>query len=126
MKSGNTYTGKDVSLLTKCSKGELVMDTKKFNNLAMDLLDECKAVLNRKGVDYGNEKDRLSQFKTMAILQANTPRQALWNAATKHLTTIMNAIEGKVLTVEDIEHRIMDFINYMILLLAVIREEEEK
>ena len=102
------------------------MHTQKFKDLAKEVLENCSAVLVEKGQDYGSIDDRLIQFKKMGSLQNTTPRKALWAVATKHLTTIMDAVEGVGPTFEDIEHRIVDFINYLILLLAIIKEEKDE
>ena len=97
-----------------------------FKDLAKTVLDNCSTVLIEKEMDYGSINDRLIQFKKMGSLQNTTPRKALWAVATKHLTTIMDAVGGVEPTFEDIEHRIVDFINYLILLLAVIKEEKDE
>lgn len=99
------------------------MKPSNFDALSQAVLVKCAEVLSTKEEDYGSDHDRLIQFKQMAALQENTPRQALWGAATKHLTTIMDAVQGRELKIETIQHRITDFINYLILLLAIIEEE---
>lgn len=99
------------------------MKPENFDALSQTVLVKCAEVLSTKEEDYGSEADRLIQFKQMAVLQENTPRQALWGAATKHLTTIMDAVQGRELKIETIQHRVTDFINYLILLLAIVEEE---
>lgn len=108
------------------------MTNEDFEKLSADLMAECLETLNKKGPEYSGTEDRLANFKRIAeeeqidpitvgriyqrkhIDAVNTFNQTLWGKgyeeASKHLS-------------EPIRGRIVDVINYYILLYALFEEQ---
>lgn len=108
------------------------MTNEAFEKLSTDLMAECLATLNKKGPEYSGTEDRLANFKRIAeeeqtdpitvgriyqrkhIDAVNTFNKTLWSKgyeeASKHLS-------------EPIKGRIVDVINYYILLYALYEEK---
>ena len=103
------------------------MDSKEFNLLANGIFSECKAKLISKGQEYAKGKDRLSNFKRAAALEQVDPELALQGMMTKHVVSIYDYIDDLndgifALTTDQLEEKIVDNINYLILLWALVNE----
>lgn len=97
---------------------------KDFEKVVLEQLDFSKNLLIFKGREYSLEEDRLIAFKRAAGLQNETPKQALCGMLAKHIISIYDMCEsGKVFTTERWKEKITDSINYLILLRALIEEE---
>ena len=98
------------------------MDSEQFNNIVDQRLSSIKAVLGSKAKEYASE-DRLYNFKRAAEIQRTTPKQALFGMFAKHLISVMDIVEGRLNpTVDMIDEKIGDSINYLILLEAILKE----
>ena len=101
-----------------------------FNKIVDDMTDKIKATLKRKATEYNLDEDRLSVFKRAAKLQHQTAPQALLGMMTKHIVSIYDYIEDNVtFTKELATEKITDALNYLILLYALLAEDnfgEEK
>ena len=90
---------------------------------------EYSAVLLAKAGEYAADGDRLHNFKRAAHLQGITPVGALSGMMCKHTVSIYDLIngyeEGRAIEPELWDEKIIDNINYLILLRAVLREERE-
>lgn len=102
------------------------MTTSQFDKIVNDTLKQVKNVLCNKQAEYSNKQDRLQGFKHAAIIMRTTPKQALFAMMNKHLTSIIDGIYGDVdLSLEKWDEKIIDSINYLLLLRALIIEEKE-
>ena len=83
-------------------------------------------MLKSKGADYSGTSDTLSNFKSIAAL-SGTSKYFVWLVYfLKHVWAINTWVKtGGNLKDESIESRIMDARNYLILLLALIKEDAE-
>jgi hypothetical protein len=99
-----------------------------------DILNKCADILNKKGKHYaGTDADRLLNFKVAnEIFSAgyrqvnNTPKRVLWGYLLKHLTSICYMCHMKSENApsrEDWDEKIVDSINYLLLLSAMVDEE---
>uniref|UniRef100_A0A6M3JC71 Uncharacterized protein n=1 Tax=viral metagenome TaxID=1070528 RepID=A0A6M3JC71_9ZZZZ len=100
------------------------MQHRDFVDETEKLLMRCKRVLEKKAELYAPEDDRLSQFKTMAVLEDTTPIQALGGAMAKHTATLYHLINYSGSEKQWAE-TLVDHINYLILLNALLKEKEE-
>jgi hypothetical protein len=102
------------------------MNHKHFLECRKDLLNEALHVYEQKGQDYTrSNEDVLHNFKTCANRIGMTPQKALLVYMTKHSDAIENYIktDGQSES-EPIKMRIIDNINYLLFLWALIIEDE--
>ena len=90
-------------------------------------IDHIRALFVGKAEEYAeSDNNRLSNFDRIADINGNTPEQALWGMAVKHLGSILDFIdgtaEGKCPTKEQIDEKFSDMIGYFLLLEAVFHQ----
>ena len=96
-----------------------------FDDSCQEILAKCVDTLKRKGHDYARDRSRLDNFERAAAGLGLRPSAILAVYAFKHWTAIERyCADGKVQS-EDIEGRIMDMINYMLLLRYMIKRDGE-
>lgn len=102
------------------------MNRDNFNKHVDTVIANCKAILGTKGEDYSYaEEDRLSNFKETAKEVSLTKYNVWYVYFNKGLSSIRRYItKGKVES-ENIHSRILDAINYLILLDAMIEEDSK-
>ena len=92
------------------------MTQNEFNVVLEQQYRKCADVLVHKKKEYtGDRIDRLSAFKIAASLQGCTPKAALAGMMSKHVVSLY---------LEQWDEKITDCINYLILLKALIKEEQ--
>ena len=96
-----------------------------FDKMLENRLLKIKSVLQAKGAEYApSTDDRLHNFKTAARYMNCFPSQALWAMMQKHVVScedlVMKSLKA---TPELIDEKLGDFINYLILLEALLSEE---
>ena len=113
------------------------MKSTKLYEIVDNQMQHCVAVLQEKAAEYVLGDDHLEHFKTSALMQEMTPKQALWGMAAKHITSInkmcntskINVATGmaweKKFKSELWREKITDAMNYMLLLWALVLEEAE-
>ena len=104
------------------------MTQKEFNAVFKEQVKQCEQTLCRKAKEYTNDSpDRLSAFKTAAIIQGSTPQKALAGMMAKHIISIYDMCfscrENFDLAVW--EEKITDSLNYLFLLKAIVKEEHD-
>jgi len=103
------------------------MQLEDFNKIIDEQIGICSDMLVRKGGEYAPDKtaDRLGAFKKAAVITNSTPKQALLGMLAKHLVSVsdmcVNGKYSKALWSE----KITDSINYLLILRAMIEEEQE-
>ncbi len=103
------------------------MDNKTFDTSLDGAHALIDSVLRSKGDEYTSGGDRLSQFKTAAKLQNITVKEALAGMMVKHTTSIYDMIgDGREHSKEKWDEKIIDHINYLILLRAIVEEEKDR
>lgn len=101
------------------------MITEKFNEILNKTLDKCNETLSCKAKEYATE-DRLHNFKVAAKLQNETPKQALAGMMAKHIVSVYDMCNsGEVYPEVLWDEKIGDSINYLILLRALVEDEEK-
>lgn len=104
------------------------MTPEAFNEIKDLILIQCNLTLSQKANEYA-DKDRLSNFKKAARVTGGTPEQALMGFRLKHEVALNDFVywisSGKDIPIEWIKEKIIDLINYNILLYALITERKE-
>ena len=103
------------------------MDTKTIEMIIDERLEKCRAVLVNKAKEYATE-DRLHNFKVAAKLQNCNPVTALAGMMCKHTVSVYDLIRdneiGINITPEMWDEKIGDSINYLLLLTALLKEQQ--
>lgn len=103
------------------------MNAAAFNKVLEDQIDIVTAVLGSKAGEYADDTDRLHNFKASATLQGISPLEALRGKMAKHTISIYDMIgSGEAFPLAKWDEKITDHINYLILLRALIVEQEEE
>lgn len=103
------------------------MTQEKFAKVVEEQIQYCKELLGCKGDEYDTSgNDRLHAFKSAAVLQHETQKQALAGMMAKHTISIYDMIDrdGESFAKEKWIEKITDSINYLLILRAIIEEEE--
>lgn len=102
------------------------MTTEQFNSIFRDTIEKAFNLLNGKAAEYAESGDRLHNFKRAAELQGCTPIGALGGMMVKHTVSIYDLIRryerGANIPPELWDEKIIDSINYLILLRAAVKE----
>ena len=97
-----------------------------FNEVLMDQIETCIKVLGRKNKEYARGNDKLSNFKKAGVMDNTTPEKALWGMWKKHIVSIMDIIfdldNGIEPDPDMLNEKIVDMVNYPILLKALLIE----
>lgn len=103
------------------------MTTKNFEIIMEQQFDTCRKLLVTKNKEYnGEEGDRLHSFQVAAQLQQETPKQALAGMMAKHTVSVYDMCQGGEHSLEKWNEKITDSINYLLLLKAMVEEENRK
>lgn len=102
------------------------MDQKTFAEIVKAQLGRSEDLLITKGKEYAEGPDRLFHFKKAAVLQEVTYLQAAFGMLTKHLISLSDMIKTrKPYPIERWNEKITDSINYLLIIRALVEEEEE-
>lgn len=100
------------------------MDADEFREILQQQQTRCEYMLDDKAVEYATE-DRLHNFKVAAALQGVSPRQALAGMMAKHTVSVYDmCMSNDFQTINQWTEKITDHINYLILLKALVIEED--
>jgi len=97
-----------------------------FDKIVEDTFDIIRKVLIVKAREYASSDDRLYNFKQAADLQRCTPAEALGGMLAKHIVSVYDLIHGALgqrpVDISVWDEKIIDSINYLILLRAMMKE----
>lgn len=105
------------------------MNGENFYNLVVQIQDRITNTLISKGNEYSNEENKLHNFDKAAKMSNQTREEALMGFLLKHqvsIDDIVNNLENKLPSVEILEEKITDILNYYILLEACIKDRMNK
>jgi hypothetical protein len=103
------------------------MNAQRFNQILEDQIERIQEVLGVKANEYADDTDRLHNFKASASLQGCTPREALIGLMSKHTISVYDMGRAKRdFPLEKWDEKITDHINYLILLRALVIEEDDE
>ena len=102
------------------------MDSERFNEVVKARIDKCLNVLCKKANEYATE-DRLHNFKVAAGLQNCSAITALAGMMAKHTVSVYDLVRnqecGAIIPKEMWDEKIGDSINYLLLLTALVEEQ---
>ena len=89
-----------------------------------EVVEKLRALQDTKGAEYSSDHDCLQNFKNGEEIGVK-PLQKAWIFTDKHISSIKSYIRvGHELSDEPIEGRILDAINYLFLMYALVHEEK--
>lgn len=91
-----------------------------------EFLQRCIDIFSSKGLDYGEDDDRLAEFRETARENETTPEKVLYIYVSKHLRSIRKHCNGRSLKGEPVEEKILDVACYMMLLYKMARERSSQ
>jgi hypothetical protein len=102
------------------------MNQDEFKVVVQHCMAIIETVLMEKSEDYSRGGDKLHNFKRAARVGETTPARALLGMKLKHDVSILDILDdldiGELPTVEKLDEKFGDAINYLILLKAVVLE----
>lgn len=103
------------------------MDALQFKEVLAEQLQTCSETLSYKASEYASDSDRLHNFKLAAALEETTMRKALGGMMAKHTVSVYDLIRSAEAdtSIEVWNEKITDHINYLILLKAIVIEEQK-
>ena len=101
------------------------MENQKFTDVVNEQVEICLNMLISKNDHYNPAEDKLQSFKKAAHLEGITQAQALRGMMAKHTVSIYDMINsGQKYSMAQWDEKITDHINYLLLLKAVVVEEQ--
>lgn len=102
------------------------MKSEDFEALLERRTDQMNLVLASKAIEYSHRNDRLYNFKRAAKITETTTSEALWGMAVKHLVSVQDIVSGYLdNNARNVDEKVGDLINYLVLLEAALQEERE-
>lgn len=96
-----------------------------FDVIVDEQLSRCHTLLIEKGKEYAPGVDRLSAFKRAAALQGCSQGEAALGMMAKHLVSVAEMVQShERYTTSRWDEKITDSINYLLILRAIVEEEE--
>lgn len=106
------------------------MDDKRFAEILEKVITTMRSTLVEKAKQYSRGGDRLGNFKKAAQRRNCTPEAALRGISVKHEVAIDDFIDdiasGDLMSIVQWEEKLIDSINYNVLLLALVTERFER
>ena len=101
------------------------MTHERFNQLVDEMLETCRQTLTKKQDEYNLDKDRLSFFKEGNELTKLSPERTLYLFMFKHIKSLADMVASeKAYSKELWEEKIKDNINYLLLLRALLEDDD--
>jgi len=109
------------------------MNGNEFDKIVNKVLDNTKSVLSSKASEYASSSNRMhnfakcSKFNSLLCMGRNNNARALWALLAKHVASISDIVDDttKDITMELLDEKFGDTINYLILLKGIIIEDKD-
>lgn len=102
----------------------IFLKTERFNQIVNTQLNTCKSIMQSKAKEYATE-DRLHNFRVAAVIQRVSAKDALAGMMAKHTVSVYDMCGSEETFSQELwDEKITDSINYLLLLRALIQEEE--
>ena len=96
------------------------------DKIIQETLDRCLTLLRTRAQGYAKDDDALHNFRVAAEFQDCTMAQALAGMMAKHTVSIYDMVRsGKEYDLKIWDEKICDNINYLLLLKAVVCEDQD-
>jgi hypothetical protein len=101
-----------------------------FDVILKARINAINKTLVKKSVEYQRNEDPLHNFNRAAVLGNTIREKALWGFALKHYVSFLDMLDdveqGKLPTLEAIDEKIGDLINYLILCEASLKDRHNE
>ena len=105
------------------------MNHETFCDLAAKRFQACQDILAAKSAEYSRSGDKLHNFKRAAAMMGCTPESALMGMLSKHIVSMLDIVDdigaGRIPDEALVDEKIGDWINYTLLLEALITERRQ-
>lgn len=105
------------------------MTENEFDILVEARLEKIKKTLIEKGREYRRNADPLHNFNVAAQVGKTTREKALWGFALKHYVSFLDMLDdiekGKLPSLEVVDEKLGDLMNYLVLCEASIKDRIE-
>lgn len=105
------------------------MNHQEFNDFLESVLDSIEETLSSKAEQYAAGGNRFHNFERAAVFDQKRPIDALRGMQTKHRVAIADYLDRETVTdtpYKEWKEKILDNINYYILMLGMIFDEHEQ
>lgn len=102
------------------------MNTRKFERIVKEFIEEVNRVRFQAQQEYAETDNVFQNFEETAERLGISREEVLYVFLDKHLRGVARWIRGVKDQRDAVEGRIIDAINYLIILYAMIRDEEDK
>ena len=103
------------------------MKREEFDKLVEERINKIRETLIIKGKEYQRNDDVLHNFNRASSITGEVREKLMWGFALKHLVSFMDILDdcekSKFPSIETLEEKIGDLINYLILEEAAIKEK---
>lgn len=103
------------------------MDTVRFQKILDEILCKISSTLGAKAGEYAKDGDRLHNFnRAMQMRGKGTREDALVGMMLKHWVSVLDIVDmvgKKNFSIAHVDEKIIDSINYLILLRAMLEED---
>jgi len=100
------------------------MNNKEFMKIVNETFDECKKLLTEKSRFYGQDQDRLAQLKQIGVAAGQSPYVTTHTLVSKHFVALGDMVKRPgAYSDADYDAYLLDIINYMVLLRALMNED---
>ena len=97
----------------------------RFNDVITRRLRKTQETFDLKNLEYGQPNDVYHNFNTAGAINRQTPEEALWGMASKHLVSIIDMIKNpSKVTRERVDEKMGDMVTYLILLEGLLLERD--
>lgn len=97
------------------------MNREVLRSVIESFAEDRMELLFEKNAGYNKETDGLRNFKVAGELQHETPEQALWGMAVKHVVSLSDMIESGETFSDDLwDEKVGDLLNFLLLLRALL------
>jgi hypothetical protein len=101
------------------------MTPKQFDKILENKLEKIKSILGSKANEYAQDNDRFFNFKQAARINNTTPEKAAWGMATKHLVSVQDLIEHRLVANRDmVDEKFLDMVNYLLIISIMLVEDK--
>jgi len=102
------------------------MTNEEFEKLFEDVVFQERTTLLTKSAEYASDADRFHNFHVGASISGQSPARTLWGFLVKHLVSVRDIVDGREADRAMLREKIGDCRNYLILLEALLVDEDVK
>lgn len=94
--------------------------TRTFDQVVDDRIQKIRNTLSKKAGEYATSGNKFHNFDVAGRISDSPPEQALFGMMLKHIVSVMDIVESGITTEAQLDEKIGDTINYLILLEGIM------